>query len=298
MIAGQTVIAGGTIDHAVWDANGSPYLVTGDVWVPHDLTVMEGTRIILFASKLRGVINILGTQANPVHFSVRNGSLLEVASDSTRWAIFQQDETEIEWPQKQPSLGFGLLRDTIFKGPFYIGAGAPYTAIEGLTLWNSHLIVGRTAPVSGTCYSKDIHQDNPILKRSIFYNSTLSISCGFVRDLQIFGPSYKNGYAVGLSGGILPDPTLPLLQNVTITGFPVGCDPFSIQTGHVTLRYNNIFGNKCNIETKPTHDSSGSIDAKFNYWGFTSEASIRQRMCLANTSSISFVPCSVKPLMN
>ena len=283
--AQPTFVSGAITSDTTWSVSESPFIVTGDIGIAPGvtLTIEPGVEVRFdgfYELLVRGVLNAIGTNAQPILFT-RNAAVnwnrIEVSfpdaasSASLEYVIIEHADTGITGPRVD------IRRSTLKNNVLGVGAETG-SIVESNEIFSNDLGVSAFSledPENVLVANNDIVSNlfgASALGQVRFVGNRIALS-GFTGiELQGVNASVEGNVICDNGGeGVLLGPDTAFLTNNLVANN--GLAGISTQPGgvHVTARSNNIFGNATfAFENASDLDQ----DATLNWWGTTDSAAI------------------------
>ncbi len=228
--ADSTWVDPGTIAGETWTAGGSPYCITGDMFISY-LTIQPSVDVLFFGDydfDVSGLILAVGTQQDSIRFT-------RAHEDSARWG--------------------GMLLDNVIPGSELAYCQIEFATAPGLRIEDSPDLEMRNCTISN--HYRHISNQSITLKAGGIYvigMCTLSDCQISDNELSAFHSSIPSYNIMSMGGGIYTDGDLTLI-NCKITGNSISARTHYIGSmshtrgggiytiGSLTLRCSEIYNN-------------------------------------------------------
>lgn len=283
-----TTVSGKLEENLIWTKAKSPYLISGEVVLESDYTLMINPGVTVLAAdtsssfRVKGKLKALGTKTDSIHFSSLEEAKgawkgLELIDAQLQYVSIKNAETGILW---KPIYG----TPTIMKHSSIVNSKKTPLRIESsgsnLSIENSYLASAEYGPMLVGIYAKSYIAFRKCTLANLFFNSSSTSDICFYGNqisgnIDFFNGSSSNMELIGneINGKIIAGQEYHTGKMV-IQGNNFGKSGILEYTGGPTIvevknnNFNAVSGTFLNVET------NRDLDARFNYWGETTTKEI------------------------
>lgn len=309
----DTYVSGNLVTNQTWNEAGSPYIISGDVYLAPNLslTIEQGTTVMLEAGALLGAephctVRILGTEAYRVLFtsaepSPHVGDFVELAFASAGSSV-EMRYCDIEFGMTGLFVDCGIEADNvnIRNCQYGIMVNLPAAEIAGFTIENCTVAGVGTTELSGS-----------ILRRMLIANCGAGVICSPNSAIALVDSEVRDNHGIGVVISSRIENTRVTNNTghgVVLLGATLASGCFVAENGgigvvvadqypwaDVHINHNNILDNGDYELAVDSTCYPPVIDATNNYWGTAVEQIISERILDAEdnsglTSVVEFVP--------
>jgi len=333
----DTNVGGNITQNTTWTLSGSPYIVTSTVQVLQGvkLTIEPGVEIKFEPYtdfNVGGELNAIGTQSQRIIFKQKTLSYYNTILMFTSTCVGAEFDSELTYESGC------IIQFCKFQAPINIRSDVPlyinnneltgitYTSIKlnssdsSVVKNNKFVGYSRDQSIAIDAKSKSFIQDNVIdyLRNGVIGHSKNFIKSNIIKNCKTaiktslenaitYNRITKCGYSLDPGPIIVLSGDNTVFRNNTVVGNLVNpnnyemYDYWAIQiSGNaygMVIEYNDIFDNYCDYEIK--NQSTDDIDAKYNYWGTTDDASINSKIYdyfdNINYGKVNYIPFATEP---
>lgn len=265
-----TYVNGTISQDTTWMQADSPYVLTGNVFVPNNITlnIQPGVTVNLTS-----------------YFISVNGTLRALGGDNNNQIVFKGGDitftpTSNGWNQ---STGTGNIIANAVLNSYLVDNSSARISRDNITMGiqaNAATIIENSTITGGISAFGDPTISNNVISGqglTLYQNAT-------VQGNLIVN---NNAYGVEIFAWEIPSATSPLIENNTITqnGDGIYLPSESGQPSPI-IWLNNIYGNNYNV-----FSAVQSVNAAENYWGTTSQSAIAATI----SGNVTFIPLFTQP---
>lgn len=337
-VQASTEVIGIITSDTTWTKASSPYVLTGPlkVDVGVNLLVEPGTIVDLgsYYIQVDGSLHAVGTGTDSVHF---NGGEIRIMQDSADWSeqegsgcVIEKavlDSTSIKIDSAYPRIygnsifasvyifGFSTISNNFITGLVTVGGGSPLISNNTLTGGVSMGTADTPVIAKNVITVKDgigiqVDGGNGTIIDNTIYGCEFGIR---LSPVEMFGgtwPPYatveKNlifnnthGISIGLHSRFDPGSLCPTIQMNTISGNSIGISLTIFNYLSMPKITNNNIQNNVQYNFYLGSDTSGNVDAAYNWWG-TIDAEVINRTIFDrkydfNLGKVTYVPFLNEP---
>lgn len=320
-------VSGTISSDTIWAVANSPYVLTGTVIVPINvtLTIQPGVVVNFGASyiQISGTLNARGTSDNNIVFTTNGTSLcanqrMDFTSNSASWnektgsgciienAIFAGVSLAIN---ASPKINNNNFNSSLYN-PLTISGGSPLITNNTISKTSSGSYASGGSPfISNNSIVGNLTQTGIFALSNAYISNNNITSCSL--GIYAYGSStIQNSLIINNFEGITCGANA-IIQNNLIAGnyYGVLSGGGTIQGNTITdnsmglapsnsalIKNNNIFGN---VQNNVALSTNANVDLTHNWWGTTDTQAINQTIVDSKSSSslgtVSFVPFLAEP---